>query len=108
MSRREDEVVNRRVVPRSTPAHVPRPDNFEIVPTGGAGAGRGEILVRSAGVSGWGGPLYGGRADAGRDAREHEVVGRIVAGGMMAGYTQQDEPPPVRHLWEVVARQPRM
>jgi hypothetical protein len=40
MSRREDEVVNRRVVLRSTPAPVPRPDNFEIVPTGGAGAGR--------------------------------------------------------------------
>ena len=34
--------------------------------------------------------------------------GRIVACGMMAGYNQQDEPPPVRHLWEVVARQLRM
>ena len=34
--------------------------------------------------------------------------GRIVACGMMAGYNQQDEPPPVRNLWEVVARQLRM
>jgi NADPH-dependent curcumin reductase CurA len=34
--------------------------------------------------------------------------GRIVACGMMAGYNQQDEPPPVRQLWEVVARQLRM
>ena len=35
-------------------------------------------------------------------------LGRIVACGMMAGYNQQDEPPPVRNLWEVVARQLRM
>jgi NADPH-dependent curcumin reductase CurA len=31
--------------------------------------------------------------------------GRIVCCGMIATYNQQDQPPPVHHLWEVVARQ---
>jgi NADPH-dependent curcumin reductase CurA len=33
------------------------------------------------------------------------TFGRIVACGMMAGYNQQDTPPPVHHLWKVDARQ---
>ena len=37
-----------------------------------------------------------------------KTFGRVVCCGTMAGYNQQDEPPPVHHLWEVVARQLRM
>lgn len=36
------------------------------------------------------------------------TYGRIVACGMMAGYNQQDCPPPVHNLWEMVARQLEM
>lgn len=34
--------------------------------------------------------------------------GRIVACGMIAGYNQQDQPPPVFNLWEIVSRQLEM
>lgn len=37
-----------------------------------------------------------------------KTMGRIVACGMMAGYNQQDRPPAVYNLWEVVARQLRL
>jgi NADPH-dependent curcumin reductase CurA len=37
-----------------------------------------------------------------------KTMGRVVACGMMAGYNQQDRPPAVYNLWEVVARQLRM
>ena len=37
-----------------------------------------------------------------------KTYGRVVACGMMSGYNSQDQPPPVSHLWEVVARQLRM
>ena len=36
------------------------------------------------------------------------VHGRIVACGMIAGYNQQDQPPPVYNLWEMVSRQLEM
>jgi NADPH-dependent curcumin reductase CurA len=36
------------------------------------------------------------------------TFGRIVNCGMIAAYHQGDQPPPVHHLWEVVARQLRM
>ena len=36
------------------------------------------------------------------------MYGRIVNCGMIAAYNQGDQPPPVHHLWEVVARQLRM
>jgi NADPH-dependent curcumin reductase CurA len=32
-------------------------------------------------------------------------LGRIVSCGMIAGYNQKDNPPPIRNLWEMVARQ---
>ena len=37
-----------------------------------------------------------------------KMYGRIVCCGMIAAYNQGDQPPPVHHLWEVVARQLRM
>ena len=40
-------MVNRRVVLRSRPAHVPQPDNFEIVSGEVPQPGDGEILVRN-------------------------------------------------------------
>lgn len=36
------------------------------------------------------------------------VQGRIVSCGMIAGYNQQDQPPPIYNLWEMVARQLEM
>lgn len=36
------------------------------------------------------------------------VHGRIVACGMIAGYNQQDTPPPVYNMWEMVSRQLEM
>ena len=36
------------------------------------------------------------------------MYGRIVNCGMIAAYNHGDQPPPVHHLWEVVARQLRM
>lgn len=37
-----------------------------------------------------------------------KTYGRIVACGMMAGYNQQDRPPGIFNLWEIVARQLKM
>ena len=37
-----------------------------------------------------------------------KMYGRVVCCGMIAAYNQGDQPPPVHHLWEVVARQLRM
>jgi NADPH-dependent curcumin reductase CurA len=34
-----------------------------------------------------------------------KTFGRIVSCGMISGYNRQDDPPPVRNLWEMVARQ---